>query len=363
MGNFMSIMICGERTAVTGSTAMCTAGKTSLLLTAVCCFMGCTKTIEISHYPEFYTADLRSVAVLPFDNDTLNVRAGQYLTERLAKSLRANGTYKIADPRQLANRLGAEQLKKLPPSDKQAAAGLIGNLGDTQAFIIGTVTTFTSARYAYTSARYTYRRWWNRGYGYRWYAYDPYLYYPVRYYSHNEGRVRARASLVIISDGSIVSETAVSVGKAVFSDGDPPNMTPDECLVKAARRVVDRLVDRFAVVRRRIKVPLDKALRTADGRDGGKWRLADRFDANSEGIHVVVSLPPECHKNQFRLEVIETGRTEVLIHREFVWSNRRKEYELVITPRQLGESPAGRTFVITLYSDPEPIRSRKITIK
>lgn len=335
---------------------MYTAGKTSLLLTAACCFMGCTKTIEINHYPEFYTADLRSVAILPFDNDTLNVRAGQYLTERLAKSLRANGTYKIADPRQIADRLGAEQLKKLPPSDRQAAAGLIGKLDDMQAFIIGTVTTFTSARY-------TYRRWRSRGYRYRRYAYGPYLYYPVSYYSHNEGRVRARASLVIISDGSIVSETAVSVGKAVFSDGDPPNMTPDECLVKAAGRVVDRLIDRFAIVRRRVKVPLDKALRTADGRDGDKWRLADRFDANSKGIHIVVSLPSECHKNQFRLEVIETGRTEVLIHKEFVWTNRQREYELVITPRQLGESPAGRTFAITLYSGLEPIRSRKITIK
>jgi len=339
---------------------MQTAGKTPLLLIAMGCFMGCTKTIEISQYPSFYTTDLRSVAVLPFDNDTLNVRAGQYLTERLVKSLRINGTYKIADPRQLAARLGAEQLKKLPPSDPQAAAKLIGKLGDTRAFIIGTVTTFTSAGYTY--------RWRGGGYGYPWYAYDPYWHYPywrypINYCSHNEGRVRVRASLVIISDGSIVSETAAHVGKAVFSDGDPPYMTPDECLVKAARRVVDRLVDRFAIVRGRVKVPLDKALRTADGRDGGKWRLANRFDADSEGIHAVVSLPPVCHGNRFRLEVVEAGRSDVLIHREFIWSNRQEEYELVITPRQLGESPAGRTFVITLYSDFEPIRSRKITIK
>ncbi|MBC8372473.1 MAG: hypothetical protein H8E53_02685 [Planctomycetes bacterium] len=326
-----------------------------MLLTAICCFAGCTKTIEIRHYPAFYTPDLQSVAVLPFDNDTLDVRAGQYLAERLARSMRINGTYKIAGPRELAARLGAEELKKFPPADRQAAAKLLGKLDDTQAFITGTVTTFTSTGYTY--------RWRNRGYGYSWYVYDPYLYYPINYCSHNEGRVRAHVSLVLIADGSIVSETAIHVGKTVFSDGDPPHMTPDECLIEAARRVVNRLVDRFTIVRKRVKVPLDKALQTADGRDGDKWRITDRFDANSEGIHAVVSLPPECNGNQFRLEVTEPGGTEVLVDREFVWSNRQSEYEFVFTPRKLSPSPAGRTFVITLYLDSEQIRSRKITIK
>ena len=341
---------------------MYAAGKTPLLLAAVCCFMGCTKTIEISHYPTFYTPDLQSVAVLPFDNDTLDVRAGQYMAEQLAKSLRANGTYEIAGPRELAARLGAEQLKKLPPSDKQAAAKLLGKLDDTQAFIIGTARTFTSAGYTDRWRNISYRYHW--GYRHHWSAYDPYFMYdPVSYYSHNEGRVKVYVSLVLISDGSIVSETAMHVGERVFSDGDPPYMTRDECLIEAARRVVDRIVDRFAIVRRRVKVPLDKALRTADGKDGGKWRLTDRFDASSEGIHAVVSLPPVCHGNLFRLEVIETGRKDVLIHREFLWSNRQREYELVIAPRDLAPSPAGRTFEITLYSDFEQIRSRKITIK
>ena len=348
---------------------MNTAGKTSLLLIAMCCFMGCTKTIEISHYPAFYTPDLQSVAVLPFDNDTLDVRAGQYLAERLAKSLRINGTYKITGPRELAARLGTEQLKKLPPSDTQAAAKLIGKLDDTRAFIIGTVTTFTSAKYNYGWQNrgygfgYGFGRRYGYGYGLGYYMHDPYWHSPINYGTRNEGRVRARVSLVLVSDGAVVSETPINVGKTMFSEGDPPYRTPDECLIEAARRVVDRIVDRFAVVSGRVKVPLDKALRTADGRDGDKWRLADRFNANSKGIHAVVSLPPECHGNRFRLEIIETGRTDVLIHREFVWSNRQREYELVFTPRQLGESPDGRTFVITLYSDFDTIKSRKITIK
>ena len=337
------------------------AGKTSFLLAAVCCFIGCTKTIVINCYPGFYTPDLKSVAVLPFDNDTLDVRAGQFLTERLVKSLRMNGTYKMTGPHELADRLGVEELKKLPPADRQGAAKLLGKLDDTQAFIIGTVTTFTSAGYTY--------RWRNRGYGYPWcvyhprYAYDPYWHYPIDYYSHNEGRVRVRASMVLISDGSIVSETAVHAGETVFSDGDPPYLTRDECLIEAARHVVDKLVNRFAIVRGRVKVPLNKALRTADGRDGSKWRFTKRFSADGEGVHVVVSLPPVCHGNLFGLKIVESGRAEVLLHKQFVWSNRQDEYKVLVTPRELAPSPSGRTFVITLYSDSEPIRSRKITIK
>ena len=331
---------------------MYAAGKTLLLLAVTCCFIGigCTKTIEISQYPSFYTPDLRSVAILPFDNDTLNASAGQYLTEQLTRSLRANGTYKVAGPRELTVSLGAEELKNLPSGDKQAAAELIGRLDDTQAFIIGTVTAFTSARYNYPwrNRGYGFGYGYGYGYGYRRYMYDPYWDYPINYATHNEGRVRVRATLVLVSDGVIVSETPMHAGDTVFSEGDPPYRTPDECLVEAARRVVDKLIGRFAIVRRRVKVPLDKAL---------------KITANDEGLRAVVSLPPECNGNPFRLEVIEAGQSEVMFAREFVWSNRQKEYELVITPRELAQSPTGRTFVITLYSDSEPIRSRKITIK
>ena len=331
---------------------MYAAGRTSLLVSVICCFIGCTKTIEINRYPSFYTPDLQSIAVLPFDNDTLNARAGQYLAERLAASLRANGTYKVTGPRDLAASLGPKELEKLPRADKQAAAELIGRLDNTRAFIIGTVTTFTSARYAYRQRNigfgYGFGYGYGYGYGYNRYMSDPYWYHPINYGAHNEGRVGARVNMVLISDGAIVSETAMHVGKTVCSDGDPPYRTPDECLVEATRRVVDKLIGRFAIVRRRVKVPLDKAL---------------QITADSEGVRIVVSLPPQCHGNPFRLEVIESGHTDVLVHREFVWSNRQREYELVVTQRQLAESPTGRTFVITLYSDYEPIKSQKTTIK
>ncbi|MDP6635044.1 MAG: LPS assembly lipoprotein LptE [Phycisphaerae bacterium] len=329
-----------------------------MLLLATCCFAGCTKTIEIRHYPTFYTPDLKSLAVLPFDNDTLNKQAGHYLADRLAKSLRVNGTYKIVGPRELASRVGSARLKELPPADKQAAAELIGNLGDAQAFIIGTVTTFTSAKYSY--------RWRYRGYGQYWYGHDPYYWRwrrPINYYTHNEGRVRARATLVRISDGSIVSETTMYAGGTVFAEGDPPYRTHDECLVEATRRAVDQLIGRFAIVRRRVRVRLDKALRTAGGRDGDKWIITDRFDLEGEPVTALVSLPPECTGNRFRLEVTESGRDETLLEEDFVWSDRQRERQIIIAPKRLGSSPAGRTFAITLYSEYERIVSRKITVK
>jgi hypothetical protein len=333
-------------------------GKTSLFLAALCCFVGCTKTIEINRYPSFYTPDLKSLAVLPFDNDTLNDRAGQFMSEQLVKALRANGTYKVLDPRELSAKLGAEELKKLPPADVQSAAELIGRLDNTQAFIIGTTTTFTSARYSYARPYggygYGYRYgmlgggYGRRSYGRRGYLYDPYWNYPIDYGSQNQGRAAVRAKLVVISEGKIVSETAVNVGHSVISEGDPPYKTPDECLIEASRRAVDKLVGRFAIVPRRVKIPLDKAL---------------KISADSSGIRAVVALPPQCDRNPFRLEVTESGQSDPLLHKEFIWSNRHSRREIVITEQELPPSPVGRSFVITLYSNDKRIKSLKTTIK
>jgi hypothetical protein len=336
------------------------SGKTSLLLAALCCFVGCTKTIEINRYPSFYTPDLKSLAVLPFSNDTLNDRAGQYISDQLTKALRANGTYKVLDPRELSAKLGAEELKKLPPADVQSAAELIGRLDNTQAFIIGTTTTFTSARYSYARPYGGYGYGYpygygmrgggfgRRGYGRRGYLYDQYWNYPIEYGSQNQGRAAAQAKLVVIAEGKIVSETAVHVGHSVISEGDPPYRTPDECLIEASKRAVDKLVGRFAIVPIRVKVPLDKAL---------------KISADRSGIRAVVSLPPQCDRNPFRLEVTEAGQSDPLLHKEFIWSNRHSRREIVFTEQELLPSPVGRTFVITLYSNTKRIKSLKTTIK
>jgi len=331
----------------------------SLFAVAVCCLAGCSKTIEVTRYPSFYTPDLKVVAVLPFDNETLHPGAGRYIAERLAKSLRDNGTYQVLGPRRLAARMGGEQFKKLDPADRQAAVKLLRKLDDVQAFITGTVTNFTSAGYTY--------RWSDRGYGHPWYVHDPYWYYPINFYAHNEGRVSARASLVLVSEGAILPETSLSAGKTVFSDGDPPHLTRDECLVKAAMHTVERIVGRFAIVRKRVKIPLGRALRTAAGKKDGKWRFTDDFNADDEGIHAVVSLPSECGRNSFRLEVKAKGDSKALISSQFVWSEDAKEYEAVFRPEKLvgrgGANANAKKFVITLYYGAEPIKSRKITVK
>jgi len=314
--------------------------KTIVILGSACSFIGCTKTIEVNRYPDFYTPDIESVAILPFDNDTLTVNAGRYVSEQLAIALGDNGTYGVIDSDQMASGPGGEDVKNLRPHDTQAAAELVARFTKARAFITGRVTTFTSAEYNYI--------WRHRGYGYGWYGRGPFRHYPINMSTHNEGRARISAKLVVISGTQILSQTPMQVSKTVFSDGYRPYLTPDECLIEAAKRAVGKLVDRFAVVRVRVKIPLDKVL---------KATVADGH------IEAIVKLPGQCRGNPFRLEAVAEGLADPVIIREFIWSGKQSEYKLSEPLDQPAGEEKGRRLTITLYSDSEPIKSVKATVK
>jgi len=332
------------------------AGKTFFIISAVCCLAGCTKTIEVYRYPEFYSTDLKSVTVPPFENNTLDDRAAACLTTQFVKALRTNGTYRVTAPDNLAPGPGRRRPAVIPSDGGAAAAALIEEAGGAQAVITGTVTTFTSAQYSY--------RWRHSGYGYPRRLRRPYYWRnPTHFYAHNEGRVRASATISVISDGSISAKTTACAAESVISEGDPPHLTPDECLIEAGKRAADKLVGQLAVVRIPVRVPLEQALRTARETGGDKLQFTDSFSADAGEIIAVVSLPPECGENEFYIEATRPGLDDVLLHRKFIWAKRDRELKLAVKPEQLDPSPGGKTFVITLYSQGEPIRSRRITVK
>ncbi|HUU91061.1 MAG TPA: hypothetical protein VM238_07610, partial [Phycisphaerae bacterium] len=53
---------------------------------------GCTKKIVVTQYPSFYTPQLKSIVVVPFQNGTRDPAAGQVMADKFATALMANGT-------------------------------------------------------------------------------------------------------------------------------------------------------------------------------------------------------------------------------------------------------------------------------
>jgi len=68
---------------------------------AIIWLSGCSKSFTAREYPSFYDPNVRTVAVLPFQNETNARGAGMLAAENPAAALRANGTYRIIPPRRV----------------------------------------------------------------------------------------------------------------------------------------------------------------------------------------------------------------------------------------------------------------------
>jgi curli biogenesis system outer membrane secretion channel CsgG len=317
---------------------------------------GCGKTLRVTEYPEFDAPGVKRVAVLPLANETLRAPAGRFCAQKLAAALADNGAYEVVGPRQVAALLKARGVALDALADDAAIAKAVGELPDIDAFITGKVTTFAAASYAY--------RWSDRGYGYAHYTYGPDWYYPIQFYARNEAVVAAQARLVRVADAEVLTATRGEARATVFSQGDPPHLTPDECSAKAAEKVADQLVRRFAPVRRTVRVSPDQALRTARGKDGGRWAFTDTFDAERDTVHVLLSLPPEADLNRFAIELSREGDSRVLARREFVWTARDAVREFTFDPRELlGGREEAELTITFVGEDGRPVFSREITVR
>jgi hypothetical protein len=58
--------------------------------------------MEVRHIPDCYEPNIKTVAILPFKNESERARAGLIVARNLAKELRANGTYMVIDPNEVS---------------------------------------------------------------------------------------------------------------------------------------------------------------------------------------------------------------------------------------------------------------------
>ncbi len=328
----------------------------ALLAGAVSTAAGCSKKIWVIQTPDFYTPDLKTVAVVPFRNQTDWTGAGDIISDKLAAALMANGAYRVFNRNDLRTLLDEQDLQLAFGSDDAAAAQTLAKLGNVQAVLVGTVTTYaaTSNSQRRQDPIYATDRQGNRYVaGYRRYV-----------YTRNEGNVQATASLLRTADGTTIAATAEPAWSRVWAEGSPPRKDAQACVAEAAASTVRQLVEQFAPVRKQVSINASKALRTASELYDNKWTFTDTFAATDEQMYAVVELPPACDRNPFKLTVVRKDERTDLAVQEFRWDKQYRAYGYLFNPAEIAAKGGGPgEYEIKFYSGPEPVLRRKFRIR
>jgi hypothetical protein len=317
--------------------------------------------MRLRQRPSFYDPKLRTVAVLDFVNETPHPDAGRWVTNRLVAALKANGTYDVVGPRELAGRLAAAGLTWPAEGRVQDAAARLRRLGGIQAFLAGGVTAFTSSMTRYMPGE-------SPGEGvppvhlgrYRpWSLMVPLPTYGPRSYA--EAHVAAGALFYRVADGRRIHATPRILGARVASD-DFRGRQRGAGLAEAVDALVEQLVRTFAITWREVTFPARHALRTARRRGDGTLKYTDGLRADEAQLHVVVALPPEAAGHSFRLAVVRKGSEEVLAEEHLLWPAGRARRTVTFSPRALADAAGAGTFHVKLYSGPHLVLQRDVEI-
>ncbi len=310
---------------------------------------GCSESFYVKQYPEFYTPQIKSVAVMPFINESLRARAGDVFASHLAAGLDDNGTYLAAGPYELRRMLGDKELDGLVRQDANASIDALRNLGKFEAMICGTVLAYGASGERRLVADYP------SSYSFRWGG-------PVYYYEYSEhAEVIVEASLIRLSDGNVLASTTRPIGATVSISGYP--YSPDVVVHEAMSQVVDKLVEKFAVVTVKLTVDPSKALRTSDGPMGEGWAVSDFFRTTDEKMFVLLSLPPQGDRNTFRIAISRAGdKDKVLAEQQVTWSRKDSVRAIEFSPREFCGGVGG-DFRVTFYSGDKRVMSHKFKME
>lgn len=114
------------------------------LLAGVLSAGGCSAKIWVIQTPDFYTPKLKTIAVVPFRNQTDWRGAGDILGDKLASALMANGAYTVFNRNDLKTVLDEQDIARALSGDPAAVAAKLRNPKEVQAILTGTVTTYAA---------------------------------------------------------------------------------------------------------------------------------------------------------------------------------------------------------------------------
>ena len=333
---------------------------TALLFSlCVIAISGCATKFTVNKYPDFYKSSIKSVAVLPFENDTSRKGAGVAVATHLSAALAANGTYKITDPAKLENILKDQNLPALQQNEDRAAAEELAQLNLYQAFIkgkvlsdsfINTVIDYEDDDFYYDDYPYWYYPYW----------YPSYWYYPYYYEYGGQAYVSADVSMVSIPDGMVLGSANVKASVDVTDRPDLKKYT----VQMALNRLSDKIVDIFAIVPVKISVHPDKAMRTATLPAPGEWNYTGTFSRSEESMYVVLCLPETAAMNEFELAITPRGKpSDIIASKNYTWERDKFCQSMEFSPAQIAQSNGPGKYSVHFISRGKIIITRHFKIR
>jgi hypothetical protein len=322
---------------------------------------GCSKEITIIRYPPFWTPQLKSIAVVPFRS--ADPRVGEQFADELANSIRATGTYRVFNRSEIAEMARLQDVQIAFGDDQVATAAQLRKIStlNVQAIVIGRVVTFTATRR--DEPREEPVMVWDNASK----QMVPTGAVKKSVFTRNEGNVGATVALMDLT-GKTIHATAQPATSMQWAQGSPPPMDQFACRSTAATNVVGQLVEEFAVVRKKIQIDPDKAFKIACGCYDGKWDERKSFKASDKKMLVVLCLPSDCDRNNFRITIIRKDQREDLAATSVVWSSKfpaiGKEFEF--NPSDIASKGGGAgAYTAKFYCgmDPQPIHTMDFKIE
>jgi hypothetical protein len=322
---------------------------------------GCETKFTVSHYPGFYKSSIKSVAVLPFENESSRKGAGIAVANHLSAALAANGTYKVTGPGRVEELIKEKDMPSLQEKDDRAIAEELAKLNEYQAFITGIVLSdsFTNTLVEdYNEDFYYY------GYPY-WYSPDwyppPYWYYPYYYEYGGKAYVSVNVSMVSIPDGTVLDSVAL---KAAADASNKPSSLKKYATQMALKDLSEKIVHNFAVFPMEISVQPDKAMRTADTIEQEKWHFTKTFSSGRESMYVVLCLPAAAAMNQFRLTITpQNNSSNDIMSKDFTWERDKYCQSVEFSPKQIVRSNGPGKYSVHFLSRGKIIFSRRFIIE
>ena len=321
---------------------------------------GCKTTLTVQRHPAFYDPSLKTVAVATFANATLRAEAGEFLAQRLADALEANGTYNVIGPKELKAKFAEAKIALAPDADIQAVVAGVRACGGAQAVITGTVKGFSADRGSHVEIGDGFGPAFGSGSWRHGHYYGSRT--AVRQYSYAYSYVSAIAGMVRVADGKTLHATPRTL-VARFRSSEGSERTSDEILTRAADAVAFALVREFAVTPWKIKVSRRKTLRTARADTDDALDFTNDFRTDDEKIIVVLRLPAEADRNAFSLVVTAKDSDKPLAEETFTWSADDEHRTFTFTPKKLAEAAEGHDFEVRLLLGDRQVMDRSFEIE